>query len=113
MRATLEGPAMTWRERLEALQDWLLLGWLAAVEVAQWLSDISALYPPVSWVIHAALAVPLAAISPWCPLAVFGYREAEQAAHAHILNGEPVTPAITVDRLMDVLAPAVVGLWLG
>lgn len=104
---------MTWRERWEAFQDWLLIGWLAVIEALQWLSDASELFPPLSWFLHAVVAVPLAALAPWCPLVVFGIREAEQALHAHLLHDEPVTWRIVVDRVFDVLAPALVGFLLG
>lgn len=97
----------------ETLQDWLLIGWLAMLEVGRWLDDASAVFPPLSWFLHAVVAVPLAFLHPWCPAVVFGVREAEQALHAHLLRDEPVTWARVGDRILDVVAPAVVGWWLG
>lgn len=80
---------------------------------ALWLHEWSDEYPPLSWFIHALFALPLCLLGPHVPFAVFAYREGEQALHAHWLGGEPWDWRIVVDRVMDVLAPAVVGWWLG
>lgn len=97
----------------EKILDVLLIAWLALMQLTEWGHEASEAYPPVSWIIHGLFAIPLAFIDPWCPAAVFGYREAEQALHAHGLGDEPVTWLVAIDRFMDVAVPAVVGHWRG
>lgn len=87
--------------------------WDRVVIVAIWLHQMSADYPPLSWLIHAVFALPLCLLGPWVPFAVFAYRESEQAVFAHLIGDEPLGWKVVVDRVLDVLAPTLVGLWLG
>lgn len=88
--------------------------WLSGLlVVALWAHQASAKWPAFSWLVHGLFALPLCLFGPWAPFAVFAYREGEQALHAHLLAKQPVTRSIVVDRVMDVLVPALVGWLLG
>jgi hypothetical protein len=72
-------------------------------DIAGYLSDLAAVRPWTSWLMHAIIAVPIAwAFGPTAAFAVFGFREAEQILHRKI-NGQALEP---LDHFMDVFAPA-------
>lgn len=112
---------MTWRERWEAIQDWLTVAWLAVVEFAQWLRDLSSVNW-VTWITHSIIAIPVGftgatsflvflyigfpsvmAAGLSANLTFWLWRESEQVAHRIMAS----IPLDTLDHLLDVISPSV------
>lgn len=87
--------------------------WDHLIFAALWLIEWSNEYPPLSWLMHAVIAVPLSLLGPHVPFAVFAYKEGQEVVEQNLVGGEPWEWRAIVDHAMDVLAPAVVGWWLG
>lgn len=106
----------------ETVLDWLLIGWLAVLEGAAWLHELSARVNWVTWILHSLVAIPVGLtgaavylVFVWLgflPVIAAGlganvtfwaWREGEQIAHRLIAS----VPLDRVDHVLDVLSPSV------
>jgi len=77
------------------------MSWLWSI--VRYLSDLAGDHPWTSWIMHAVLAVPIAwAFGATTAVVFYGLREAEQVIHRKAAG----VKLDTLDRVMDVLAPA-------
>lgn len=107
----------------EAVKDWLLIAWLALLEFAEWLHELTGRFNWTSWITHSLVAIPVGftgailflvflfigfpsvmAAGLSANVTFWLWRESEQIAH-RIMAGVPLD---VVDHVLDVLSPGVV-----